>query len=93
MPIGWDIAMRAARLWLWWWLLCAFGCASVALDSAQQRDVAYGSEAEQSMDVHAVPGGRAAPVVFMVHGGAWRGVTSAIAMSSSTRLRAGCRAA
>lgn len=65
--------MRAARLWLWWWLLCAFGCASVALDSAQQRDVAYGSEAEQSMDVHAVPGGRAAPVVFMVHGGAWRG--------------------
>ena len=39
------------------------------------RDVAYGSDPKQRMDVylpHPAHGSAAAPVIFMVHGGAWR---------------------
>jgi arylformamidase len=39
------------------------------------RDVAYGSDPKQRMDVYLPPqpqGSGAAPVIFMVHGGAWR---------------------
>jgi len=36
-----------------------------------ERDVAYGSTTEQKLDVY-IPGGAAqAPLIFMVHGGAW----------------------
>ncbi|HEY2347173.1 MAG TPA: alpha/beta hydrolase [Xanthomonadaceae bacterium] len=35
------------------------------------RDVAYGSAARQRFDVYAPPQARNAPVIFMVHGGAW----------------------
>ncbi len=35
------------------------------------RDIAYGSAPRQRFDVYAPPQARDAPVVFMVHGGAW----------------------
>lgn len=35
------------------------------------RDVAYGSAARQHFDVYAPPQAHAAPVILMVHGGAW----------------------
>lgn len=36
------------------------------------RDLAYGSSPLQSIDVYLPPGATAAPLVVMVHGGAWR---------------------
>jgi len=36
------------------------------------RDLAYGSAAEQKMDVYLPANARNAPVIFMVHGGGWR---------------------
>ncbi|SFE24577.1 alpha/beta hydrolase fold [Paracidovorax konjaci] len=36
------------------------------------HDVPYGADARQRMDVYLPPHPRGAPVVFMVHGGAWR---------------------
>lgn len=36
------------------------------------HDVRYGSEPQATFDVYIPDGARAAPVVFMVHGGAWR---------------------
>lgn len=36
------------------------------------RDVAYGADAKQRLDVYIPRGARNAPVVFMVHGGGWR---------------------
>ncbi|WCM93069.1 alpha/beta hydrolase [Acidovorax sp. NCPPB 2350] len=65
-------------------LALALGCAAAqaqttaALPAGVQRiaDVPYGADPLQRMDVYlppagSVPAGRAAPVVFMVHGGAW----------------------
>jgi arylformamidase len=37
-----------------------------------ERDVAYGSHALQRFDVYYPEDARSAPVIFMVHGGAWR---------------------
>ena len=36
------------------------------------RDVAYGADAKQRFDIYVPKGARNAPVVVMVHGGAWR---------------------
>jgi acetyl esterase/lipase len=36
------------------------------------RDVAYGAHSKQRFDVYVPKGARSAPVVVMVHGGAWR---------------------
>lgn len=36
------------------------------------RDLAYGSAAEQKMDVYRPANAQNAPVIFMVHGGGWR---------------------
>lgn len=36
------------------------------------RDLAYGDDPRQRFDVYAPPGAHAAPVILMVHGGAWR---------------------
>jgi acetyl esterase/lipase len=38
---------------------------------ARITDIAYGPSAEQKIDVYRPANARAAPVVFMVHGGAW----------------------
>ncbi len=35
-------------------------------------NVPYGEDAQQRMDVYVPPGAKRAPVLFMVHGGAWR---------------------
>ncbi|WJH40272.1 alpha/beta hydrolase fold domain-containing protein [Aliirhizobium terrae] len=37
-----------------------------------ERDVAYGAAPEQRMDVYLPPKAKNAPVIVMVHGGAWR---------------------
>jgi acetyl esterase/lipase len=36
------------------------------------RDIAYGADARQRFDVYVPRGARNAPVILMVHGGAWR---------------------
>lgn len=36
-----------------------------------ERDVAYGTDPAQRLDVYLPPKAKAAPVIFMVHGGAW----------------------
>lgn len=40
--------------------------------SKVMRDVAYGSDPAQRMDVHIPDGVRDAPLLFLVHGGGWR---------------------
>src|SRR5215207_3173684 len=45
---------------------------AVSPDVAVVRDVAYGTDPKQRFDVYAPKGARNAPVVVMVHGGAWR---------------------
>jgi acetyl esterase/lipase len=37
-----------------------------------QRDIAYGSDKKQAFDVYMPEHAKNAPVIFMVHGGAWR---------------------
>lgn len=37
-----------------------------------QRDIAYGTDAAQRLDAYIPKAARGAPVIFMVHGGAWR---------------------
>lgn len=37
-----------------------------------ERDLAYGSDPAQRLDVYRKPGSEGAPVLFMVHGGGWR---------------------
>lgn len=41
-------------------------------DSRVLRDLAYGRSPKQALDVYLPPGAKAAPLVVMVHGGAWR---------------------
>ncbi len=52
--------------------LLVFVLAAPALaDVRVVRDVAYGADARQRFDVYAPQAARGAPVIFMVHGGAW----------------------
>lgn len=50
------------------------GVPSTPTTTASQvlRDVAYGSDAQQRFDVYLPANASNAPVIFMVHGGAWR---------------------
>jgi arylformamidase len=36
-----------------------------------ERDLAYGTDPQQRLDVYLPPQAKAAPIIFMVHGGAW----------------------
>lgn len=45
--------------------------AKIAANDKVLKDVAYGSDAKQTMDVYIPPQVQNAPVIFMVHGGAW----------------------
>ncbi|HKH90328.1 MAG TPA: alpha/beta hydrolase, partial [Gemmatimonadaceae bacterium] len=45
---------------------------AVPPEVAVVRDVAYGADPKQRFDVYTPKGARNAPVVVMVHGGAWR---------------------
>ena len=51
-------------------------CASLAhattTERALTRDVRYGPDRLQTFDVYAPPGAKVAPIIIMVHGGAWR---------------------
>ncbi|HKP16335.1 MAG TPA: alpha/beta hydrolase, partial [Gemmatimonadaceae bacterium] len=46
--------------------------AAIPADVRIVRDVAYGTDPKQRFDVYAPKGVRNAPVILMVHGGAWR---------------------
>jgi arylformamidase len=49
-------------------------CSSIALAASPVRtvsDVPYGENARQRFDVYAPPDAKSAPVIFVVHGGAW----------------------
>lgn len=48
------------------------GAISLPEDVRAERDIAYGTDALQRMDVYLPPHATAAPVIFMVHGGAWK---------------------
>lgn len=48
------------------------GAASLPADMRIVRDVPYGGDAKQRFDVYAPRQARSAPIIFMVHGGAWR---------------------
>ena len=50
----------------------AEGQRALAPDVTVVRDVAYGADRKQRFDVYAPNGVRNAPVILMVHGGAWR---------------------
>ncbi len=49
----------------------ASGKASMPAGVTVQRDVAYGTDSAQRMDVYIPQNAHNAPVLFMVHGGAW----------------------
>ena len=51
-------------------LVFAFGAGSATRD-VRTISVAYGPDARQSFDVYAPPDAKDAPIIFMVHGGAW----------------------
>jgi arylformamidase len=71
-----DAALkRGADQGLW----SPYGAQDLQADTVREgkvlRDIAYGSDPKQRMDVYLPTGGSvpgAAPVIFMVHGGAWR---------------------
>ena len=65
------------------WAMSSIGCVFLMLNqtvnaepslpsSSIVRDVAYGSDPAQRFDVYLPPNPRNAPVIFMVHGGAWK---------------------
>lgn len=66
--------MVAGMAWIAWGLA---GIAHGARDEARpadirmMHDIAYGSDPRQRFDVYLPPSPRHAPVIFMVHGGAW----------------------
>lgn len=47
------------------------GALSLPAGSRVQRDVCYGADKQQCMDVYIPKDAKAAPILFMVHGGAW----------------------
>jgi arylformamidase len=56
----------------WWLGLFLFiGCVIAAAAADVRRDLAYGADANQRMDVYLPAEPRHAPVIVMVHGGAW----------------------
>jgi acetyl esterase/lipase len=60
------------RLVLFGLVLCAGFAHSAATEPVLTRDVKYGADRLQSFDVYAAAGAKGAPIIFMVHGGAWR---------------------
>jgi acetyl esterase/lipase len=61
--------LLAATLLVAWPLVCA---AALPAGAHVVRDVAYGADARQRMDVYLPQRASGAPVIFMVHGGGWR---------------------
>lgn len=52
-------------------LLMSYGCAYSPEKEGGYADLAYGPHQRQVYDVYRPPGAHKAPVIFMVHGGAW----------------------
>lgn len=50
----------------------SYAASSVASSIVELTDIAYGSDKRQVMDVYKPANASNAPVIFMVHGGAWR---------------------
>ena len=48
------------------------GCLAASGDFTVLSDIAYGDHKDQKIDVYLPVGAKNAPVMFMVHGGAWR---------------------
>ena len=46
-------------------------CSTLSLKVKAFPDLAYGKDQAQKIDVYAPPGAKSAPIIFMVHGGAW----------------------
>ena len=59
------------RLWMLFLLFCA-AAAPLPASVRVLRDQPYGPHPRQRMDVYLPPHAHDAPVLFMVHGGAWR---------------------
>jgi arylformamidase len=64
-----DDTMGGLRGWLV--LFLALGCTHAVQAAEVRRDVAYGTSPKQRMDVYLPPAAHEAPVIVMVHGGAW----------------------
>jgi acetyl esterase/lipase len=54
------------------YLLTAFALLSVAEAQEIKRNIRYGGEERQVLDVYAPPGAKNRPVVFWIHGGGWQ---------------------
>ena len=61
-----------AKLLLLGLLVCSAAASAAATQPVVIRDVAYGRDRLQTFDVYAPRGATGAPIIFMVHGGAWR---------------------
>lgn len=66
------MAVTLGRLVLLGLVLCADLACAAAPKPVLTRDVKYGADRLQSFDVYAPAGAKGAPIIFMVHGGAWR---------------------
>jgi acetyl esterase/lipase len=53
-------------------MLAEGGAAAVPSGADVRRDIAYGNDPAQRLDVYSLPGAHNAPVILMVHGGGWR---------------------
>lgn len=53
-------------------ILLSHSASAASANISVQRDIAYGTDPAQRMDVYLPQHPHGAPVVFMVHGGAWR---------------------
>jgi arylformamidase len=49
-----------------------FAIPSVALPQDVKRDIPYGDQARQVLDVYSRPGAKDLPVIFWIHGGGWQ---------------------
>jgi arylformamidase len=72
---GWQVRPLPAAILLIA-LFCMGCCSAVASSSSQParllKDIAYGPDERQRMDIYLPRQPAGAPVIFMVHGGAWR---------------------
>lgn len=80
------VFVTAIALLLFSLVACA-GRVSVPTDVTVQRDAVYGEDDAQRMDLYLPHGAKNAPVIFMVHGGAWRIGDKGHAASVENKMR------
>jgi acetyl esterase/lipase len=54
-------------------LVIAFALLPAARAQDVKRDIPYGDQERQTLDVYSTPGAKKQPVVFWIHGGGWQG--------------------